>query len=277
MIESVEIDDRIEKCERILEADPQSQIFAALADAFRKKGDVQKAYEICMQGLRIHPEYASARIVMAKIHLVKGNYDAAWGELEKAIANSGRTRAIDMLEAEILIRRGRKHEANIIIRNLLATDPDDENVKNLVSLMEDETIVGGKSDEDMTSLVALKPEKDRGRDLTLTNAISMLKVMPRVLGILAVGPDGLVLEGRFEGAIHKEEFAALSKGIFDAIKVASEKLHFGTGREVLIETTASKIWLFSAHKYLLVVHARDDVSIGALRLKIHDLFSDVVI
>jgi predicted regulator of Ras-like GTPase activity (Roadblock/LC7/MglB family) len=159
----------------------------------------------------------------------------------------------------------------------LATDPDDENVKNLISLMEDETIVGGKSDEDMTSLVALKPDKDRGRDLTLTNAINMLKVMPRVLGILAVGPDGLVLDGRFEGAIHKEEFAALSKGIFDAIKVASEKLHFGTGREVLIETQSSKIWLFAAHKYLLVVHARDDVSLGALRLKIHDLFSDVVI
>ncbi len=78
MIDSIEINDRISKCEKLLGADPKSQIFAALAEAYRKKGNIQKAQEICLQGLKIHPDYSSARIVLAKIFVARENYDSAW-------------------------------------------------------------------------------------------------------------------------------------------------------------------------------------------------------
>ena len=68
MIDLDEIEDRIAKCNKLLDANPNSQIFAALAEAYRKKGELDKAFRICQGGLRIHPSYGSAHVVMAKIN-----------------------------------------------------------------------------------------------------------------------------------------------------------------------------------------------------------------
>ena len=44
MVDRSDIDERIEKCNKILDENPSSQIFAALAEAYRKKGDLEKAF-----------------------------------------------------------------------------------------------------------------------------------------------------------------------------------------------------------------------------------------
>jgi predicted regulator of Ras-like GTPase activity (Roadblock/LC7/MglB family) len=274
MIDTVEIDDRIAKCEKILGDNPQSQIFAALADAHRKKGNLLKAQEICTEGLRLHPDYSSARIVMAKIYLAKGNYDLASQELERAIASGGRTRAIEMLEAEILIRRGQKAEACLILQGLEVVDPEDENLKYLKTLLDE------KPHPDSVRLpdeMLFKLDAGAKKSPSLSHALNMLKVMPRVMGALAVGHDGLLLDGRFDSHIVKEEFAALSKAMIDWAAQGSQKVDLGLVYEVLIETSSAKIWLFTKEKYYLVVYMRDDASMGALKLKIEALFENVEI
>ncbi len=276
MIDAVEIDDRIAKCEKILEANPQSQIFAALADAYRKRGELARAQMICTEGLKQHPTYASARIVMAKIHLVKGNYDLASEELERAIAASGRTRAIETLEAEILIRRGQKAEACLMLQVLESTDPDDENVKNLRALIEERP---HPDQIELPSDITLKLDERefKPQSHSLSRAMNVLKVMPRVIGVLAVGQEGLLLDSRFDGHHSKEEFAALSKGIVDWAELGSERVNLGPVKEILIETKTAKIWIFTKEKFSLVVFARDDVSMGALKLKIDELFQNIEI
>jgi predicted regulator of Ras-like GTPase activity (Roadblock/LC7/MglB family) len=286
MIDVIEIDERIAKCERILETNPQSQIFAALAEAYRKKGDITKAQEICAQGLLIHPDYPSARIVMAKIFITKGNYELAREELNKAILGTGRTRAIDVLEAEILIKTDQKAEAAILLQSLAASDPNDENVKGLLLLLhgnEQHTPETPKSDTSkLKEPIAIKfvppppPEKkDHPKDLPLSRAISILKIMPRVLGVVAVSQNGLLLDGRFDSQNSKEEFAALSKGIFDTANSCSGKVGMGKVSELLLETHSSKLWLFDKGKFILVVFTRDDASMGALKLKIEELFEKI--
>jgi len=278
MIDVVEIEDRIAKCEKILASDPQSQIFAALADAYRKKGDIARAFEICSQGLKIFPEYSSARIVLTKILLARENYEQAGVELERAIEHSGRTRSTDILEAEILIRRGLKSEASAIIDRLSGTDPDDENVKRLMELIDKEETKSIPIDprwaapEYQPAAGATPQPRVERRNMSLAQAIGVLKVMPRVMGALAVGKEGLLLEARFDSAHSKEEFAALSKSMYDTIEQGLEKVKIGEAKEVLIETSSSKIWIQKRDKFLLVIYARDDVSMGALKLKIDDLF-----
>jgi predicted regulator of Ras-like GTPase activity (Roadblock/LC7/MglB family) len=284
MIDAIEIEDRIAKCEKILAGDPQSQIFAALADACRKKGDLHRAYEVCAQGLLIYPDYASARIVMAKIQMAKEIYEQAWSELQKAIALSGRTRSTDLLEAEILIRRGEKAEASVIIDRLSQTDPDDENIKRLYELIEKEKTnsvrVPTPIPEDRTaiSMDPDAPQRTRSesyrKDVTLSHAVGILKVMPRVLGVLAVAKDGLVLDARFDSSFSKEEFAALAKGVFDSVAQSISRIAMGKTSEILIETRSSKVWIIGRGKFCLVIFARDDVSMGALKLRIDDLFKD---
>ena len=272
MFEAVNLDDRIAKCEKILASDENSQIFAALAEAYRKKGDLQKAQDVCLQGLKIHPDYASARIVMAKILLANQSFDSAWQELSKAIASSGRTRTIDVLESEILIRKGNKSEARAILEKLYSSDPEDESIKDLMKLLNEERPSRSFSDITMPDF---RLGGNKKKELTLSEAISILKVLPRVMGVAAVNNQGLALEGRFDGSYSREEVAALSKGIYDVARTGSARVNLGETREILIETQSSKLWIFNRESFLLVVYARDDVSMGSLRLKLEELMQRV--
>ena len=130
----VEIDDRIDKCQRLLETDPNSQIFAALAEAYRKKGELDKAFRVCQSGLKVHPSYASAHVVMAKINLDRGLYDWAEAEIRKAMEIEGPTRATDLLLAEVQIYRGEFDAASRLLRRLHQADPGNEHIKKLLDI-----------------------------------------------------------------------------------------------------------------------------------------------
>lgn len=266
MIDTIELDDRIAKCEKILANDNNSQIFAALADAYRKRGDIERARDICEEGLKLHPNYVSARVVMAKILVSEGDYAAAKEQLDIAIKASGRSRAIDILEAEILIRLEKIPEAKVILKRLSSSDPEDVVVTNLMS------IVGVEAPARNTKSDLLAAQQD-DRRYTLSGLVGILKVMPRVMGVVVVSDDGLVLEGRFDGFISKEEVGALSKNIYDQANLGANKVRLGIAQEILIETQISKLWIFKREKFLLIIFARDDVSMGSLKLKIEELLS----
>ncbi len=272
MIDTVETDDRIAKCEKILSSDGNSQIFAALADAYRKKGDITKAREICQTGLKVHPNYASARVVMAKIYLFNEDYSAAKEELNKAIESSGRSRAIDILEAEIFVRIGNTGEAKIILKRLFESDPQDDIVRNLLSMIGEETPqVSGK----VGNRAGTGHSGNEKRAYKLSEVVGILKVMPRVMGVVAVGENGLVLEGRFDGSFSKDEVGALAKNIYDLSYAGGHKINIGNTNEILVETQSSKLWIFKREEFLLVIFARDDVSMGSLKLKIENMLSRI--
>jgi predicted regulator of Ras-like GTPase activity (Roadblock/LC7/MglB family) len=267
MVDTIELDERIAKCEKILAGDDNSQIFAALADAYRKRGDIDRARELCLEGLKRHPNYSSARVVMAKIYISDENYAAAKAELDKAIRSSGRSRGIDILEAEIMIRLGNYTEAGIILERLYSSDPEDEVVLHLMSMISYEKSIPQAGDK------VEGVEAHQRRRYSLTDIVSLLKIMPRVMGVVVVSENGLVLEGRFDGSVSKEEVGALSKSIFDMATAGSGRINLGSAAEILIETRNSKLWIFNKDKFLLTIFARDDVSMGSLKLKIDSLLA----
>lgn len=275
MIDTAGLDDRILKCEKILAADESSQIFAALAEAYRKRGDLRKAREVCQGGLKAHPNYASARVVMAKIYMVEERYDLAWDELQIGISASGRTRAIDIMEAEILIKRGKGAQARAILQKLYISNPDDETIRNLmVMLGEERSSSGGGEDTDVIMPRISPGGLNKGKK-SLADVINIIRIIPRVLGAVAVNEQGLVIHGRFDGPYDKEEIAAISKEIFDSSSAGSERISLGKTAEILIESNLLKVWMIGRENYLLVIITRDDVSMGSLKMKIGDLLHKV--
>lgn len=272
MIDTAELDDRIAKCEKILASDANSQIFAALAEAYRKKGDLNKAQEVCLKGLKNHPNYSSARVVMAKIYMAKNDYERAWDELRISVESSGRTRAIDLLESEILIKTGRTNEAKAILQRLYLSDPEDELIKNLIKVAGEEESASYMAELDVTRLA---PNNAGGGRIDLQRAINIIRVTPRVTGVVAVDEQGIIIDGRLDGNISNEDIAALSRGVFDICETGSERISLGTAREMLIETESTKLWLINTDRFLLVILTREDVSMGSLRLKLEDLLSRV--
>ena len=129
-----EIAERIAKCEKILQSNPGSQIFAALAEAYRKKGDPDSAFQVCQKGLKMHPDYGSAHVVMAKINLDKGMYDWAEMEVNKAAKTGANTHAVELLRSEILIYQGKREEAATQLNKMLKKDPSNQQVIELYDI-----------------------------------------------------------------------------------------------------------------------------------------------
>ncbi|MCP4581390.1 MAG: hypothetical protein GY839_07205 [candidate division Zixibacteria bacterium] len=272
-----ELDDRIAKCQKILDADPNSQIFAALAEAYRKKLDINKALEICARGIAIHPDYASAYIVMTKIYIDQKQYIEADHQLQKAIEVGGRTRSVDLLQSDIYVKLGQSKKARNILEKLLKSDPHNESVKNLLLSVDNpslKTPEPNAAPEPAPGSELPKPSTPQTlkRSYTLSNALSIIKVLPRVLGVVAVSRDGIVIEGHFDGMLSRDELGALASGAFDAIKQGIDKINFGHPYEILIESEQIKLWLYNREEMLIIISMRDDVNLGSLRLKVSEIF-----
>ena len=65
--------------------DPTSRVFAPLAEAYRKMGQVDEAISICQEGLQHHPEFHGGRVALAKCFIDKKNFDGARAELERVV------------------------------------------------------------------------------------------------------------------------------------------------------------------------------------------------
>lgn len=137
MITVAELDERIERCLAILADNPHSQVFAALAEAYRRRGEFGRAFAVCKSGLKHHPDYAPAHIVMAKLYLHQKMLPDAMSSLRKAIDIDGSTRATDLLEAELHIEMGDAAEAQPIVERLQRAERRNPAIVELVRRLKD--------------------------------------------------------------------------------------------------------------------------------------------
>jgi predicted regulator of Ras-like GTPase activity (Roadblock/LC7/MglB family) len=279
----VEIDDRITKCQKILDLDPNSQIFAALAEAYRKRGDLDKAFRICQNGLKTHPSYGSAHIVMAKINLDRGLYDWAEAEVGKAVEIDGRSRAIDLLLAEIYIYKGQFDDAVKLLATLHRSDPDNRQIKKLLDiatrLPEEQRAAMSRTDADSsespnsgreTPLVKRTPA---AKTLDQAGFISEALSIPELTGALFINKEGLVIESQWELEMDAETCGA---GMADANNYINQELSrysFGHTSAVLIETANQLFYLVTVDEGFFVLAGSEKTNLGTLRMKLADLFS----
>lgn len=67
----------IDKVLLIYEFEPNSPLFAAVANYYLEQKEIKKALEILKQGLELYPGYPTGHIVMGKVLLVNGDYEKA--------------------------------------------------------------------------------------------------------------------------------------------------------------------------------------------------------
>lgn len=65
--------------------DPTSRVFAPLAEAYRRLGQVDEAIEICREGLGHHPDFHGGRVALAKCYIDKKMHAEARQELERVV------------------------------------------------------------------------------------------------------------------------------------------------------------------------------------------------
>lgn len=284
--DKAEIDDRIDKCQRILELDPNSQIFAALAEGYRKRGDLERAFRICQNGLRIHPSYGSAHVVMAKINLDRGLYDWAEVEIKKAIEIEGNSRAIELLLAEIYMYKGEFNSAVKLLRKLHQGDPGNGQIKKLLDialkLPEEQAMImesqGGmkKMVKEASPAVQVdSPNPDpvfqTGSVYTATNIIQKAVALPDMDGALFINLEGLVAEQEWGVSIDAATCGATMAEVSNTLSTELMKASFGRVNTLLIETGNPVFYLVRVVNGMFLFVANNKINLGTMRMRIASL------
>ncbi|OGC76286.1 MAG: hypothetical protein A2145_02000 [candidate division Zixibacteria bacterium RBG_16_40_9] len=270
---------------------PQSTIFAALAEAYRKKGDLERASLICKKGLEIHPHYGPAHLVMAKISLDRKLYDQAEKELEVAAQLDGRTRAVELILSEVLIKKGKNQEAENILNKLISSEPDNESLRLLLSsirrtspasLTKSRTTLSKPSFDSRPKLKAVTklqeiqapstfPKLKVEKTYTINEIMEILGTFPALVGVLLVGKDGLILENRLKADLNPDLVAAVATNISEVTKASLIKIDFGKLKQLLIEAQSLKFWIFNLKTSFLILVCSPEVNIGSLKMKTNEL------
>ncbi len=108
---------RIDELRRSLEAEPESIVFAALAEEYRRAGMYQEAIETARVGLARHPMYLSARVTLGRALIATGEFEAAREALTEVLQSAPQNLASIRALADI-------HEPEEDIRGLEETDVD---------------------------------------------------------------------------------------------------------------------------------------------------------
>jgi tetratricopeptide (TPR) repeat protein len=111
--------------EERLAKDPSSLAFAPLADLYRKAGRTREAIALCREGLARFPEYATARLILAKSLADDGDAEAALGEVQAILEASPGDAPAHRLASELHRRLGRLEASIAHLRQVVALDPAD--------------------------------------------------------------------------------------------------------------------------------------------------------
>ena len=283
MTVTAEIKDRIVKCQKILEQDPNSQIFAALAEAFRKDGDLDRAFRVCQQGLKVHPSYGSAHVVMAKINMDRGMYDWADAEVRKAIELEGVSRATELLLAEIHIYKGEFASAIRLLKTLNQSDPGNSQIKKLLEIAqripEEQQLLRRQAEAEEKTVVTSSaapasshPAPPAEPELSIHRLLEEAIAIEQVLGALYTNREGLVIEQEWTPPMDAATCGATLAGVLNFLSKELMQAQFGEARTMLIEATGSVFYVVRQHEKMFIFVGDAETNLGNLRLKVAGLF-----
>jgi len=134
------LDPEIEKLTEKLAKEPNSLVFAPLADSYRRSGLIEEAIDIVKKGLDKHPDYASAYIVLGRCYQDQKMYELARAEFEKALEIAPENFVAAKLYANMLVSLGQKEEAIKRFNQLLETDPGNKEIRQTLEELRPEEV-----------------------------------------------------------------------------------------------------------------------------------------
>lgn len=119
-------EDEIRRFEEQYRRQPESLVFARLADAYRKTGEPGRALEILEEGIARHPDYLSAHIVRARTYRDLAREDEARGAFERVLELDAQNLVAIRGLADLARRRGDRERERHWVRRLVQADPFNE-------------------------------------------------------------------------------------------------------------------------------------------------------
>lgn len=285
MIESASLTERIEKCERILKENTRSQVFASLADALRSKGDLDQAFRVCRQGIRIHPEYGLGHLVMAKVNFERKMYDWAEQELNEAVKLEGESRATEQLRIEILIAKGSIAEGQAALQRLKVSGANPLLIEDLQQRLNrqlkeskrrqiEQPLKAGKGTT-ASRITTLVEESRAASPITLNQALDELMSLSYVRSVVCAHTDGTVVDHRGDPEQDVLAMAAFGVQMCRAAEGEAVVGYFGTPLQIAIETEDRIIVLVKLSRYNVMFFCDKGFNLGSMRLKLDEIIGNL--
>ena len=122
----------VERYQIELQRNPSSQVFAPLAEAYRKMGLHDEGIRICKRGISAHPDFAGGYVAYAKLLIDSKDFTGSFHQLTRAVQLSPDNLLAHSLLGESLIELRRPKEALKAFKMVLFLNPSDERAKEAV-------------------------------------------------------------------------------------------------------------------------------------------------
>ncbi|AFY02114.1 tetratricopeptide repeat protein [Bdellovibrio bacteriovorus] len=143
----------IEKYQSLLEKDPNSQVFAPLAEAYREMGMLQEARKTVTAGVQRHPQFVGGLVTYAKVMRDLGELAKALDTLKKATALSSENILAHQLMAEVHLAQKNPKDALKSFKMVLFLNPNSKSAQKAVQKLE--SLTADEYDEDVFAMTKL--------------------------------------------------------------------------------------------------------------------------
>jgi tetratricopeptide (TPR) repeat protein len=123
----------IAKLTERISKDIKSKLFVPLAEEYKKAGDLDMAIHVLSEGLKNNPSYVTARSVLGKLLLEKGELSRAQKEFEEVVKAIPDNILAQRKLGDICALQNRPDEALKQYKAVLSLNPRDEEVASLVA------------------------------------------------------------------------------------------------------------------------------------------------
>lgn len=147
----------IEKYQLILAKDPNSQVFAPLAEAYREMGLLKEAYRTVTAGVQRHPQFVGGQVIFARVYREIGEFDKAIDALKKAVQLAPENILAHRMMAEIYLAQKNPKDALKAFKMVLFLNPQSESAKKAVTKLE--SITADEYDDEVFSMEKLPEVK----------------------------------------------------------------------------------------------------------------------
>lgn len=182
----------VEKFQLILEKDPNSQVFAALAEAYRGMGMLQEALKTVTAGVQRHPQFVSGLVTYAKILRDLGELPKAANILKNATSQAPENILAHHLLAEVQLALKNPKDALKSFKMVLFLNPNSKSAQKAVQKLE--SLTADEYDEEVFSMTKLPdvhldqiPTKEKKEEPSLImkpQPASPNKVLERMLSLI---------------------------------------------------------------------------------------------
>lgn len=115
---------------------PDGRYFVPLANAYRKLGEFDRSERLLRDGLRQHPDYLSAHIVLGRTLADRGSSSEAAAEFKHVLGIDPQNLIALRSLGELAAAGGQEEEAGHWYRELLAVDPMNDEARQALSVLE---------------------------------------------------------------------------------------------------------------------------------------------